>query len=186
MTTGQDQDSETGTEVCQRVIDDLAMIADRTFVLEDVQIHRADQKVSGKGTIHLSFRLGFHVDGQVLHGCLLMPLPDAISLACYLMMVPDEAVTTRRGEKKLDRATKDALLEIGNFIGGAADAALRKVWGGEVGVRSEGCQGVAPGKTPNFAYQRGNPLLVCEARARLHDFPSFKMLLQMPALEPSA
>ena len=82
-----DTDLELIRDIVQRVVDDLAMITDREFLVEDVSALRDDKKTAGKSKIHISFRLGFHLDGQVLHGCILLPLPAAISLACYLMMV---------------------------------------------------------------------------------------------------
>ena len=177
-----DADLELIRDIVQRVVDDLAMITDREFVVEDVSALRDDKKVAGKSKIHISFRLGFHLDGQVLHGCILLPLPAAISLACYLMMVPDEDVKARRGSTELDRGSKDAMLEIGNFIGGATDAAVRNLLNGEVSVRSEGCQGVQADSVPIFVYQRGTPIVVGEASLKLHSFPAFKMIVQLPVL----
>ena len=35
--------------------------------------------------------------GTSSHGCALVPLPDAISLGCYLMMTPQEKIAEMRG-----------------------------------------------------------------------------------------
>ena len=81
---------------------------------------------------------------------------------------------------------KDAMLEIGNFVGGATDAAVRGLLNGEVSVRSEGCQGVQAEAVPIFVYQPGTPLVIGEAKLKLHDFASFKLILQLPVLTDEA
>lgn len=183
MATAQREDQELVRSIAERVVEDLAMITDREFVIQAVDVRRAGQKAVGEGQIHISFKLGFHLDGQVRHGCILVPLPDAISLASYLMMVPDESVSEHRGDQDLDRATKEAMLETGNFIGGAVDAALRKHWNGQVSVRTEGCQGVAPDLPPAFPYRKGSELLIGRVTAKLHEYPSFPMVMLLPVLE---
>ena len=45
----------------------------------------------------------------VKHGCMLLPLADAISLACYLMMVPDDGVKGKRALNTLDDRSRHIL-----------------------------------------------------------------------------
>jgi hypothetical protein len=168
--------------VFERLASDLAMIADREFVIDSVHTKVASERAAGRGTTHISFKLGFRFGGGSLHGCLLVPLPDAMSLACYLMMVPDAGVESKRGEATLDSTTKDAMLEVGNFVAGATEAALRKARFEHIKIVAEGCQGVREGVRPAFRYREGDPLLIGKARARLHVHPEFEMVLIIPRL----
>src|SRR5690348_10974934 len=143
-------DQQQIDEILQRIAGDLSMIADRELKVQPAQVQRASARVAAAAGVQISFKLGFQHAGQVLHGALLMPLPDALALAGYLMMLPEEGVQQKRAQTTLDNVTKEALLEIGNFIAGAADAALRSLGLAEVRVRSESCQGVKPGLRPAF------------------------------------
>ena len=71
--------------VLDRIAKDLAMILDRELALSGCTAERRTERPVGADQIHISFRLGFvgATNGQ---GCLLLPLPEAISLAGYLMM----------------------------------------------------------------------------------------------------
>jgi hypothetical protein len=167
----------------RRAIEDLTTVIDRPFSVQEPHVARVDRRAAGEGAVHISFKWEFLCDGKGRHGALLMPLPEAISLACYLMMVPDEGVAEHRKEKDLDRSLKDAMLEIGNFIGGAADAALRALYPkGSVSARSRGCQGVRAGVRPAFPYQEGDPLLLVRAKAQIHQFKEFELLAMVPVL----
>lgn len=176
------QDQKVLREIFERVAADLAMIADREVVFQDVITRRQDHKAIGPELIHIAFNLGFHVEGQVLHGCLMVPLPDAIALARFLLMDDEDQVRSWRETIDLDLPTKDALLEIGNFVAGSLDGAARSQWGGAVSVSAEGCQGVRPNLAPAFAYQPGAELLVGEARVKVHTFPTRTAILMLPAL----
>ncbi len=171
-------------ESFRRVASDLSMIADRDFEILSVKSERVQKRPAGRGKIHISFKLGFRREGGVSHGCLLMPLPDAISMACYLMMVPDDAVKSKRSLQSLDSGTKDAMLEVCSFIGGATDAALRATGLSDVKVGTESCQGVKTDVRPALLYMEGDDLIVGRARSKLHDFPEFEMILVLPNLGP--
>lgn len=173
----------TAKAVLDRVIDDLAMIVDRSFTVADAEVHRIDCRAAGAGRIHISFKLRFDVDGEERHGAVLIPLPDAIALACYLMMMPDEAVADRRKDVELDQSTKDAILEVGNFVGGAVDAVLREAHGGDVRAKSAGCQGVRPDVRPAFPYEEGDELTLATGTAQLHDFDPFEIVLMLPDID---
>lgn len=168
-----------------RVATDLSLICDRELALEGVQTQRRTAKVAAPGQIHISFKLEFRAGAASHHGALIVPLPDAIALAGYLMMQSDETVKSNRRLTALDRALKDSMLEIGNLIGAALDAAARDQLGAELSARARGCQGIRPGQNPAFAYAPGAPLACSTARARLHDLPTFEMVLQLPPVPPA-
>ena len=177
-----EKETELVEELLQRIASDLSMITDRDLIVGASNVERMGERPAGKGKVHISFRLGFEQEGDVHHGLLLVPLPDAISLACYLMMMPDDGVKGKRSMKSIDDTLKDAMLEVGNFIGGAADAALREASGISAKVRSEGCQGVKSNVRPMMIYNEGEPLVVGKAKATVHEYPEFEMVLVLPEL----
>lgn len=167
-------------EIFQRIASDLSMIADRELTLETTEVEIRDARPAGAGKIHISFRLGFRVGEERHHGCLLVPLPDAISLACSLMMVPEDVLVSSRARTSLDDTTKDAMLEVGNFITGATECALRALGIDAVKVTFEGCQGVRADVRPALTYREGDPLLVGRAQLTLAEFPADEVLLMVP------
>lgn len=169
-------------ELLGRMAADLSMIVDREIHVGEPTVTRELRRAEGRSRIHISFKLGFQTPEGRMHGCLLVPLPDAISLAAYLMMVPDDTVRSHRNVTSLDRTTKEAMLEVGNFIGGAADAVVRWLFPGGHSVRSEGCQGVRANVRPALVYEEGSELVVARARARVHDFPEFELVVLLPVL----
>ncbi|MEW6073434.1 MAG: hypothetical protein AB1726_12700 [Planctomycetota bacterium] len=176
-------DLEVVEGIFQRIAADLAMIIDRPFAVSETRVERANARAVGKGQVHISFKLCFKLGERTAHGCVLIPLPDAVSLAAYLMMVPDDAVKSHRTTTTLDPSTKDAMLEVGNFIGGAADAVVRSWFTDEYSIRAEGCQGVRANVRPALIYQEGDELLVGRAKGRIHEYPEFEILLMLPALD---
>ena len=176
-------DTELVDSVFQRIATDLGMIIDRDIGVEKAATSREAQRPSGTGKVHISFKLGFQVEEQLAHGCVLMPLPDAIAIASYLMMAADEDVAQARERTELDRSMKDALLEVCNFVAGACDAIVRRALPRRATVRSEGCQGVRAGVRPAFPYAEGTELIVGRTQASVHEFPSFELVLMMPDLE---
>jgi len=179
-----EQDAALSEGLVRRICDDLAMFLDRPLAIESVQAARSGIKVAGERSVHIAFKFGVTIDGVAQHGAMLVPLVDAISFACYLMMMTDEVVTTRRKDKELDRAQKDAMVEVCNLVGGSIDGALRDMFQKRVSARSEGCQGMRPGAAPAFERVSGVELLVSRAKVKLHTFPSFEMLLMLPAIAP--
>lgn len=173
-------------ETFQRIAGDLGMIADRTIEVGTVNVELARARAAGRGGIHVSFKLGMQHEGRILHGALVVPLADAITLGCYLMMVPDDGVKSKRSLQTLDPGLKDALMEVGNFVGGATDAALRGLGVPDIKVRSEGCQGVKANVRPAFTYVEGAPLIVATAKLRIHSWPAFDAILMLPVLAMSA
>ncbi|MCC6408198.1 MAG: hypothetical protein IT453_13630 [Planctomycetes bacterium] len=174
------QDLALASAIFDRVATDLSLICDRELVVESVTCERKEAKTPAAKKIHISFKLELRAPNAVLNGSLILPLPDSIALASYLMMMPDDAVKSNRNLTTLDRTMKDAMVEIGNLIGGATDAVMREQSGGTVAARSGGCQGIRPGQNPAFPYTAGAPLVCAKAKARLHTLSTFEMVLQLP------
>ncbi|HUR29580.1 MAG TPA: hypothetical protein VM509_15430 [Planctomycetota bacterium] len=173
-------------EVLTRIAGDLATLIDHKVSLESTSAQLAASKPGGKKHVHIAFKLSFEWRGQRLYGALLVPLPEAITLACFLLTVPDEAVALKRKLTELDQATKDAMLEIANFIGGATDGALRTRFPQGLAVRSLGCQGLRAEQPPGFPFEKGTELIVGRAKARISDYPVFNMVLILPVLTPES
>lgn len=180
------QDAALCEAVLRRVCDDLGLFLDRPLTLEGVRAARSAHKVAGERTVHIAFKFGVTIDGLAQHGAILVPLADAISFSCYLMMMTDEVVSSRRKNKELDRAQKDVMVEVGNLIGGSIDGALRDAFSRRVSARSEGCQGMRAGAAPAFERAPGVDLVIGRGKVKLHTFPSFEMLLMMPAVPDAA
>jgi hypothetical protein len=176
-------DQELAENIFRRVAGDLAMIADRAIHVQSVACERAKARAAGKSTIHISFKLGVQVEQRILHGAILVPLAEAVTLAGYLMMMPDDGVRTNRQTGTLDPTMKDAMLEVGNFVGGAVDAALRDYGIAKVKARSEGCQGVRANVRPAFQYVEGDELLLARAKLKIHTWPVFDSILALPVLQ---
>ena len=160
----------------------LAAIIDRDLIVEEVRAERATLRPAGAGAVHISFKLCFERGQEEQHGCLLVPLPDAFVLAAYLQMLSDPLVEERRDLDAPDDLTKDAILEIGNMIGGAVHAALKALHLGQWAARSAGCQGVRAHVRPAFPFREGATLLVGRARMRVGPFPRFEAILMLPPL----
>lgn len=173
--------TEAVDEILHRIAGDLSMVADREVELTTTSVEVVETRPAGAGQIHVSFRFGLRQGDQRFHGCLLVPLPDAIALACSLMMVPDDVLAESRGLQSLDGPTKDAMLEVGNFVTGAAEAALQAVGHGDVQGIFEGCQGVRADVRPALIYNEGEPLVFARASARLAGFEPSEVLLMLPA-----
>lgn len=170
-------------EILHRIGADISMITDRELAIESNEVQRASERPAGAGGVHISFRFGIHDGEGVSHGCLLMPLPEAIALAGYLMMQPDAEVAEKRELEAPDEPLKEAILEVGNFIAGATDAALRESIGGGHKVRPEGCQGVRADVRPALVYEEGTPLVVGHAKATLEGHEEYDMILVLPEFD---
>lgn len=177
---------ELAGSILGRVAADLSMIVDRELSIEDVHVERRTERPAGDLCVHISFKLGIDLRGEAWQGCLLMPLPEAVTLAAYMMMLPDEAVIGERQRTELDGPFKEALLEVGKFMAGACDSVLRRTLSEECATCSDGCQGVRAGVRPAFSYREGQPLLVARARARIHEFEPFELILVLPSLDEVA
>src|SRR5688572_8143233 len=118
-------ESELATSVLARIATDLSMIIDRDISIDEVRVEKRTQRPAAGPLVHISFKLGVEVEDETRQGCLLVPLPDAVALAAFMMMLPDETVAQERGRTELDGPFKEALLEVGKFLAGACDLVLR-------------------------------------------------------------
>ena len=174
---------QTVEEVLHRVAGNLSLLMDHEILIDDVDVSCWDERPAGEGQVHISFKLRFARGEQSTWGCLLLPLPEALTLTGYLMMVSSEAVDELRGQDRPEPAEKDAMLEIANFIGSAVDAAIQDSGIVGVSVHADGCQGVRADVRPAFEYQEGSPLVVGRATMRIHEYPAFTALSMIPDLD---
>lgn len=176
------EDQDLVTSIFERIGADLSMVIDREIVAGNIRAERANRRAVGEDQVHISFKLAIQ-HGETTHqGCLLVPLPEAIALSAYLMMMPDDIVALERRRTDVDRPMKEALLEVGNFVAGACDAVLRKTRE-RCSVRPAGCQGVRANVRPALSYNEGDELVVGRASGHIGNFGPFEMILQLPALD---
>lgn len=176
-------DLELARGIFGRIASDLGVILDREISIEEVEVERSTTRAVGQGGVHISFRLGIQAGGRTQQGCLLVPLPDAVSLAGYMMMLTDEEVAGERSRTELDEPFKEALLEVGKFLAGACDTVLRRTVSEDAHTRTQGCQGVRADVRPAFEYEEGDELIVARARARVHRFERCELVLMLPAIQ---
>lgn len=174
-------DRELADSVLGRMSIDLSMIIDREFRVEPVQVERLTERPAGERHVHLSFKFGIDLGEESRQGCLLVPLAEAVALAGFMMMMPDEVVARERLRTELDGPYKEALLEVGKYLAGACDSVLRNAFSVESATRSDGCQGVRADVRPALVYNEGDPLIVARARARIHEFEPFDLILLLPS-----
>lgn len=169
-------------ELLARIASDLELVVARKIAFDDLKVERAQARACGRERTHISFKLAVHKAGRVAHGCVLLPLPDAIGLACLLMMAPRETVAAKRELQAPDDMMKDALLEIGSLIGSSTDGVIRKWFPEGYSACSQGCQGVRANVRPAFLHEGKDELIVGRARARLEPFPDFEVIVMLPPL----
>ena len=173
-------DLEMVSEILTRATNDLFTVVDREIEVTDLQTERVTKREAGPEEIHISFRLSISYAGVHSQGVFLLPLPEAMALAAYLMMVPEEDVATFR-DTQPDEVMKDAMLEISSFLAGSCDAVLRSWFPDGCAVRPDGCQGVRPDVRPAFDYVEGDELILGRATVRIGAYAPFQMLVMLPA-----
>lgn len=172
------------TGLLARITSELGTMIGHELVVEAPAVERAHTRPAGKGQVHVSFKLALgRADGSKRFGALLVPLAEAITMASYLLMTPDDELPRRRAETQLDPALKDAMLELGSLIASACRTALAEIGAAGWSMSAEGCQGVRADVRPAFPYSEGSALAVGRARARLEPFEPFELLLILPALD---
>lgn len=169
-------------EALQRVAADLSVVTDRPLVIQAVECTRASARPAGRGSIHISFKLGVQSAAGIAHGTLLMPYAPAVALAAGMLMLSPEESQERTAQPTLDPTLKDALIEIGNFVASACGAALRTLGRPEVRVVSESCQGVRADTRPALAFVEGSSLTVGRAQARLCGGEPFEIVMMLPPI----
>lgn len=170
--------------ILERIARDLGTVLGQELSFAPPTATRAIARPAGEGLVHISFKLGLVKDGELSgHGTLLVPLPEAITMACLLLMMPEDSVAARREETLLDLALKDALLEISSMIAGAVNTALAELGASGWSVRTEGCQGVRAGVRPAIQYQEGRELVIGRATTCFEPYPTFEVLLILPPVD---
>src|SRR6187399_2859727 len=114
-------DEKWVTDTLKRVAEDLALIIDHPFFVHGIALERAERRPAADGGVHISFKLALQRGQTIVHGAVLIPLAQALLLAAWLHMMPDEEARRRASETHIDQSMKDGLLEIGNFVAGAAE-----------------------------------------------------------------
>jgi len=186
MTTAQPC-TESETALIKSVLDqlgeDLSALVGHGVTFASVEGVRQSERPAGTGSIHISFRLAFDGDAGTQYGFLLIPLADAISLAGFMLEIPEAEILSMRSLTTLKNGLKDAIVEIGKMIGDSASNALQTLEVEGVKVRFTGCQGVRDGIRPALIYTEETPLIVGSATASLQPFPDFKTTLVLPDVE---
>jgi hypothetical protein len=166
---------------------DLSLFLDRPVSFGPPRIELAGHKPSGPGGVHVSFRFVVRTAEGAREGCALVPLPDAISMACYLTLLGEQSAHERRGDGQLDPILKDGMLELLQLLSSALDTALRREGPAAWRARAAGCQGVRADVAPAFALLEGASVWVARAHARVADHPEFEWTWMMAdACDPTA
>lgn len=167
-----------------RIAEDLGTLLGCELRLGPAQVERATTRPAAAGGVHISFRLAFTPEGEAPRlGALLLPLPEALTMAAHFLMAPEEVLPTLRAASEPDLAQKEALLELGKMIANAGRTALAQLGVSGLALRFDGCQGVRAGVRPAFAHAEGSPLIVGRAPAKLGPFPGFELLVMLPVLD---
>ena len=128
----------------------------------------------------IAFRMGFRTSRGVRAGFFQLPLRDALVLAGSLLMQPTSQLQAARGKIAPDEGDKEAIMEVGNLIGGAFDAVLGKRFEDEAHAIFAGCQGVAAGDPAWIPNYDGEPLAIRRQSVAFRSFEPFELLLAIP------
>ncbi|MEL6432093.1 MAG: hypothetical protein AAFU73_09855 [Planctomycetota bacterium] len=173
--------SEVVRQIFDRVASDLSMLADRDITVGEVTYEERSDRAVGQGTVHIAYRFGVRTGGDAVeHGVLLVPLSESIALAGYLMMAPDDQVAEMRGKDEVEASVREAMLEVGNFVAAAAEAALRGLGAKCERVIFEGCQGVRADVRPTLEYEDGQPLAVGRSTFAVAGEPAAEVIVMLP------
>ena len=175
--------AEDSSDLLDLLIDETAA---SLSLLSDFQLGEpaADDAVQSErpqgASVEVAFRFGFSIGGRARMGILSMPLPDILSLADSLLMLPTADIEKGREESAPNEGQKEAILEAGNLIGGAFAGALGRRLTSENAVQFFGCQGVAQGKSPWISGHTGEPLAIRRHGANFGSFAPFTVTLAIP------
>ena len=67
--------------VLARVAEAVGQHLDRAFAIQPPSVFLSKHKFAGERMIHIAFKLAIKAEGRAHHGAMLVPLPDAITLA---------------------------------------------------------------------------------------------------------
>ncbi len=131
--------------------------------------------------IRVAIRFGFKTPRGARVGFMQLPLADALVLGGELLMMPTESIRASMEAQEPDEGQKEAMMEVGNLLGGAFDSLLGKRLSDETLVRFLGCQGVAPGQAPWVPGYTGEKIAVRRHSVCFGDFAPFDLLIAIPA-----
>ncbi len=174
--------AERVSELVQRVATDLSMIIEREVRVLSCDVRRAEERAAGAGVVHISLKQAYRHGERTAQGCLLVPLPDALTLAGFFLMLPNDVVEAQRALSTVDAATKDALLEVASFVAGSLGNALAGQGPSGIDVRPASCQGLRPGAVPALAHEPGSEWWIARANIKVHTFAAADVLLLLPSL----
>ena len=97
-------------------------------------------------------------------------------------MMSEHQIDEVRVRKVPDRATKDAMVELGSFVAGAIEDELTDITGTPVRVTAIGCQGVREGIRPALEYSDGDELWIIRAHCSIGDWDAADWVLMLPQL----
>ena len=132
-------------------------------------------------SVRISFRVGFKTGRGVRVGFFQIPLDAALVLSGSLLMLPTDEIKVACTKDAPDDGDKEAIMEVGNLIGGAIDAVLRKRFDDEANAIFAGCQGVAAGHAAWVPHYEGEPLATRRHEVSFRSFEPFELLLAIPA-----
>jgi hypothetical protein len=174
------------TELVQRVATDLSMIIERDVRVLSCDVQRSADRAGGSNVVHISLKQAYRLGERSAHGCLLVPLSDALTLAGFFLMLPDDVVEAQRSLSTVDAITKDALLEVASFVAGSLASALGGAAPATLEIRSASCQGLRPGALPALTHEAGSEWWIARAQIQIHAFAPADVVLLLPSLVDDA
>jgi hypothetical protein len=178
--------AERVSGLVHRIATDLSMIIERDVRVLSCDVRRAGERAAGAGVVHIALKQAYRHGERAAHGCLLVPLPDALTLAGFFLMLPDDVVAAQRSLATVDAATKDALLEVASFVAGSLGSSLAGEGPAGIEVRSASCQGLRPDAVPALAHEPGNEWWIARAKIQVHTFAAADVWLLLPSLVDAA
>lgn len=166
-----------------RIADDLALFCGSALALEEVEAGIVEALPAVRGGVHLALKFGVEHGDRIRRGCLLVPLADAITLACLSIMLPREDIAEQRRRSDLDEPVREALIEVSTWVARSLGASLRAPEGLALRIESESCQGVREGARPAIAHQPDERWVELRALVRQAEWPAFEAILLVPDLE---
>lgn len=166
-----------------QVASSLGLIVDRDIQVDELSCERSPKRAAGKGSVHISFKLGFLCGGVRRQGCLLLPLAEAMTLAGCLSMLPEIDVNRAREVPAPDTSAKEAMMEIGTLMCSAVSESLAEFAHFEqLGVRviSEGCQGVRTSIRPALDNPEEIEFLVGRGQWTIEGYQAFEAMVLLP------
>lgn len=175
----------TPTEILDMLVDEtagsLSLLSDFS-VLGMTQDDEIVQDRPGEDeSVRIAIRFGFKTPRGARVGFMQFPLADALVLGGELLMMPHDMIRDAMESDAPDEGQKEAIMEVGNLLGGAFDSLLAKRLSDQTLVRFLGCQGVPAGRAPWVPGYTGENIAVRRHSVSFGDFTPFDLLIAIPA-----